>query len=168
MCQLFWGLFLLLMGASIILNIALGVSLPIFKLFLAGFLIYMGVRVLMPSTYKSWSWSCCSRTNDSCTFEKCSSDNDCYELRFGKSTFDLSSLSTLTEPKTVRVEVQFADATVILPANVPVRVKADVSFGAVNLPGKPQHSEYVNLHGASEPLLTVLIESSFSSVTVQE
>lgn len=168
MCQLFWGLFLLLMGASIVLNIVLGINVPVFKLFLAGFLIYLGVRVLMPSSRTSWSWSCCSRDNGACLFEKCAADGDCYELRFGKSTVDLNSLSGLTEPKTVRVAAQFADATVILPANVPVRVKADVSFGAVHLPGKPLNSEYVNLHGASEPLLTVLIESAFSSVTVKE
>jgi len=158
------------MGASIILNIIFGINVPIFKLFLAGLLIYFGVRMLMPSSQKSWYWSCCSTTcdNGSCMVEKCSSDGDNYEVRFGKSTVDLTSLSSITEPKTIRIEVQFADATIILPANVPVRVKADVSFGAVNLPGKPRHSEYVNLHGAAEPLLTVLIESAFSSVTVQE
>jgi predicted membrane protein len=168
MCQLFWGLFLLLMGASIVLNIVLGINVPIFKMFLAGFLIYMGVRILMPSTRTSFSWSCFSSSNDSCLFEKTSIESDFYELRFGKSTVDLGSLSNLTEPKTIRIEVQFADATVILPAGIPVHVKADVSFGAVHLPGKPLNSEYVNLHGAVEPLLTVLIESAFSSVTVKE
>ena len=168
MCQLFWGLFLLLMGASIVLNIVLGINVPVFKLFLAGFLIYLGVRVLMPSSRTSWSWSCCSSSKESCLFEQCSTDGDCYELRFGKSTVDLRSLNGLTEPKTIRVVAQFADATVILPANVPVHIKADVSFGAVHLPGKPLNSEYVNLHGAAKPLLTVLIESAFSSVTVKE
>lgn len=168
MCQLFWGLFLLLMGASIILNIIFGISVPIFKLFLAGFLIYLGVRVLMPSSRTSWSWSCCSSSKESCLFEQCSTDGDCYELRFGKSTVDLHSLNGLTEPKIIRVVAQFADATVILPAHVPVHVKADVSFGAVHFPGKPMNSEYVNLYGAAEPLLTVLIESAFSSVTVRE
>jgi predicted membrane protein len=156
------------MGASIVFNIIFGISVPIFKMFLAGFLIYMGVRILMPSSRTSWSWSCCSGTHDSCLFEKTSLDSDFYELRFGKSTVDLGSLSNLTEPKTVRVEAQFADATIILPANVPVRVKADVSFGAVHLPSKPLNSEYVNLYGASEPLLTVLIESAFATVTVRE
>jgi predicted membrane protein len=157
------------MGASIILNVAFGVSVPVFKVFLAIFFIYVGVRILMPSSCKS-SWSCCSWRSDrnTCMFQRSSNEGDNYELRFGKSTIDLTSLNGLTEPKTVTIEVQFADATVILPANVPVRVKADVSFGAVNLPGKPMNSEYINVHGAVEPLLTVLIESAFANVTVQE
>lgn len=167
MCQLFWGLFLLFMGASLILNILFGISVPVFKIFLAIMLIYIGIQMLMPSKSSSFCWSWYSNTSP-CSFEKCSFDGDTYELRFGKSTVDLNSLKGLIEPKMVSVKAQFSEATIILPAHVPVHVKADLSFGSVHLPGKPLNSEYVNLYGASEPLLTVLIESTFSSVIVQE
>jgi hypothetical protein len=168
MCQVCWGFFLVLLGISIIVNVVFGINVPVFKLFFAGFLIYLGVRVLMPSSQLSWHWSCYKCNNESCEFQESSCDRDLYEVRFSESAVDLRLLNGLTEPKTIRIVVRFAHAKVILPTNVPVRVKADVSFGAVNLPGKSSHSEYVNLYGASEPVLTVLIESSFSSVDVEE
>lgn len=168
MCSLFWGLFLLLMGASIITNIIFGISIPVFKLFLAGFLIYLGVKVLMPSSCTSSSrWTCFHGCKNSCAMEQ-HIHGDRYTIRFGTSTVDLNSLRELTEPKTVYVDTQFANVTVLLPANMPVRVKADLSFGSVQLPGNTAGSEYVSLHGAASPLLTVLIDASFASVIVKE
>ncbi len=167
MCSLFWGLFLLAMGTSIIVNVIFGISIPVLKIFIAGFLIYLGVKMLMPASYKK-EWRCFySCNNNKCALEE-SIDGDRYTVRFGTSTLDLNSLATITEEKTVSVNTQFANVTVLLPAQVPVRVKSNISFGSVQLPSNTTGSEYVNLHGAASPLLTVLIDSSFSSVVVKE
>ena len=170
LCPLLFGLFFILMGASIIINIFFGISVPVFKLFFAGFLIYMGIRMLISSRYTGcsyWSFHSSEGSKEACSFEK-DKTGDNYELRFGTSTVDLRSLNALTEPKTVRVQVQFANATVILPADVPVRVKTAISFSNLIMPGRDKNSEYVNLHGAAAPLLRVLIESDFSSVVVRD
>ncbi len=165
MCSLFWGLFLLLMGASIITNIIFGISIPVFKLFLAGFLIYLGIKVLMPSSHSKWEWHCTGK--NTCAMEQ-HVHGDRYTVRFGTSTVDLTSLRDFVEPKTVYVDTQFANITVLLPANIPVRVQANLSFGSVKFPDNHVGSEYTNLHGAANPLLTVLIDSSFASVIVKE
>jgi hypothetical protein len=164
MCSLFCGLFLLLLGVSIVINSVFGLHLPIVKLFFAGFLIYLGIKILLPSQHR-WEWHCSGK--NTCAMEQ-HIEGDRYTIRFGSSTVDLTSLQSLTEPKTVYVDTQFANVTVLLPANVPVRVKADLSFGSVQLPRNIEGSEYTNLHGAPNPLLTILIDSSFASVIVKE
>lgn len=168
MCSLFWGMFLLAMGASIIVNVIFGISIPVLKIFIAGFLIYLGIRMLMPASYKK-EWRCfySCNNNTKCALEE-SIDGDRYAIRFGTSTVDLNSLAPITEPKTITVSSQFANVTVILPAQVPVRVKSNISFGSVQMPNNTTGSEYVNLHGAAAPVLTVFIDSSFSSVLVKE
>lgn len=168
MCQIFWGIFLFFLGASIIINVVTGLNIPVLKLFLAVMLIYFSIKILFSPSQETCSWQSYSSASKECMVQRSSEAGDWYEVRFGTSTIDLRHLNSLTEPKTVRIEAQFANTTVILPHAIPVRVKADVSFGSVHLPGKPEHSEYLNLHGATEPLLTVFIESAFSSVTVRE
>ncbi len=167
MCSLFWGLFLLAMGASIIVNVIFGISIPVLKIFIAGFLIYVGIKMLMPASYKK-EWRCFYSCNNNKYALEESIDGDRYTVRFGTSTVDLISLAPITEPKTITVSSQFANVTVILPAQVPVRVKSNISFGSVQMPNNTAGSEYVNLHGAATPVLTVFIDSSFSSVSVKE
>ncbi|MGE5605051.1 MAG: hypothetical protein ACM3YE_05095, partial [Bacteroidota bacterium] len=44
--QVFWGIFLILLGASFILKVLFHLDIPVFRLFVSFILIYMGFRVL--------------------------------------------------------------------------------------------------------------------------
>lgn len=70
--------------------------------------------------------------------------------------------------KKIYVSANFANVTVILPRDIPLRVKANSSFSTVHLPGQDMSSEYSSLHGAAEPLLSIYINSAFSAVIVKE
>ena len=161
------GCALIAFGLSIIINIIFGINIPIFKIFFAAFLIYLGVKMLMPSSCSSFCYfSSCGESSQKT--EPVLDDKNTYSVCFSSSVIDLSHLTTHTAPETITINTQCAHVVVLLPKGLPVRVKADVRCGAVNLPGCKMGSEYVNLHGALEPRLTMYIKSQFSNVIVKE
>jgi len=95
-------------------------------------------------------------------------DQEKYTVCFGQSTIDLDFLRGLAVPKTIKISATFADVTVLLPRDVPVHVKVNITGATVHVPGKQKNSEYLNVYGASEPVLTVLINSTFANVVVKE
>jgi LiaF transmembrane domain len=54
----FWGSFLILFGVSILLKELFNISLPIVKLFLALFLILLGINMLVNPSFISQSFIC--------------------------------------------------------------------------------------------------------------
>ena len=162
--NLFWGYALIIAGLSIVINIIFGINLPIIKIFVAGFLIYLGITILLPSKYGYTSYFNSFEPDQTTVSE----DKEKYSISFGSSIIDLDYLTTLNTPQTITIDVQFANAVVLLPKHLPLRVKANVLFATVHLPGRKTSSEYVNLHGASESLLTIYINSNFASVIVKE
>ncbi len=164
-CSMIWGLILVLIGTSILINVLFGINIPIIKFLLAAFFIYMGIKILMPSSFKKW----CKKYSYECTYksESESFKEDKFNACFTSTSLDLNSFNALTEPKTIYISAQFAEVKVTLPNNIPVHVKADATFSAVNLPNGKNNVEYINLHGASEPILTVLINATFSNVSVK-
>lgn len=163
MCNsLILGWFLIILGSSIVINIVFGINIPVIKIFFASLLIYLGVRILLPGQFKSR----CEFKYKKFKYENLS-NQDTYDVSFSSSTIDLSNLKDLTAEKSVLVRTSFANAIVILPSNIPVHVKADISFGNINMPDKKMSSEYVNMFGNEKPLLNVIIDCNFSSVSVR-
>lgn len=162
--SMIWGLILIAIGLSFLINAIFGLNIPIFKILLAAFFIYMGIKILMPDKLEKWC-----KTTRICSFRsETSSEEDKYKVCFTSTTIDLNSLSHLTTPKTVYISAQFAEVKVLLPHNVPVHVKADSTFASVNLPNTKNSSEYVNLYSSSEPMLIVLIDAAFANVAVRD
>ncbi|PKN03789.1 hypothetical protein CVU75_00540 [Candidatus Dependentiae bacterium HGW-Dependentiae-1] len=164
-CSIIWGSLLILIGTSILINIIFGLHIPVVKVFFAALLIYLGISVLLPKKERCLS---CFYTHGSNYTHKQQSSGDRYNISFGNKTIDLSHLNTLTEAKTVSIDAQFADVTLKLPANIPVRVESNMSLGSVKYPSNTTDYGYENLHGAEKPLLKVIINCSFASVVVTE
>lgn len=163
MCNsLVFGWLLILLGASIVVNIAFGINIPVLKIFFAGLLIYLGVRIIIPGQFKSK----CELRFKKFKYETLS-NQDTYDVSFSSSTIDLSNLKDLNIEKNITIRTNFANAIVILPTNIPTHVKADISFGSINMPDKKMSSEYVNLFGKEKPLLNVLVDCNFSSVSIR-
>ncbi len=157
------GIVFIAIGLSIIINIIFGINLPIFKMLLAGTLIYWGIKMLLPSRYSTSYFSAFE------SYQTAPSDaKENYVVSFASSVIDLAYLTQENAPKTIMIDTRFANTVVQLPKDVPLRVKANVRFSAVNLPGHDLSSEYVNLHGSLEPQLTIYINSQFSNVVVRE
>lgn len=97
-CSIFWGIFLIILGISIIINILFCISLPIFKLFLAGLFFYIGLKILISPTYTSrcrTSFTCYSKNTDI----DGDIDQERYDINFSSSTINLKSFNDLKLPK---------------------------------------------------------------------
>lgn len=159
LCSSIWGIILIAFGASLLLQALFGVSIPLFKITLAGLLIYGGIRVLMPS--KKWRKTVCSWNN--ATFEE-----GHYKANFTSTTINLENYSKVQGQKKVYITSSFADLKVVLPHGTPVEVKASTTCAAIHMPNDTNQVEYTNLYGASEPALTVLVDATFSNIYVVE
>lgn len=94
----------------------------------------------------------------------------------GKGTVDLSDLNLpvpLTTEVLVPVDATASNVTVIIPDDVPVEVRADMTFGNLNEHGADRGGRLQNdrtVYNAEKPgaNLVVEIDGTFSNVTIQE
>jgi predicted membrane protein len=129
----FWGIVLVLIGLSVILNAILPFNIPFGRIIFALILIYAGISMFTGGnvwgTYKSSSSVIFGETK----FEPIQSE-ETYSAVFGKGDLDLRKLQLKPGANTVEISVIFGGSEVRLPANVPVAVHASSAFGGIRLP----------------------------------
>jgi hypothetical protein len=135
---LLFGVFIILFGLGIIINVVFHVNIPIFKILVGLILIYIGLRVILGNwiTIPACHWR--SGTGDavfsSRTYQGVSEDKKEYNAVFGSAVIDLRGIELKEKITRVKVTAVFGGAEVILDKNTPVRIKAETVFGGVELP----------------------------------
>jgi len=130
------GVFIILVGLGIIINVVFHVHIPIFKILVGLFLIYIGLRII----FGNWLPSPCAhwRSGDAVfnnrTYHGLSSNSNEYNAVFGKAVVDLRGIELKEKITRIKVTAVFGGAEVILDKNMPVRIKAEAVFGGVHLP----------------------------------
>jgi predicted membrane protein len=134
-----FGILIILFGVSIIVNVIFHVHIPVFKIALAVFFIWLGIKMLVGG-----SWSCHRHNvadsnnvifgDNYFTLGKGQSRN--FNVIFGKGTLDLSDVDSTDLEGTIEVSTIFGEMTVILPDSFPARIKANSAFGEVRLPDR--------------------------------
>jgi predicted membrane protein len=130
--RLFWGVIIVILGVSLILNHLFKINLPIFKILLGLGIIYIGVTVLMSGFNVSIGNSDGQHAIFSTEQTKPEVLNDREEFNsiFGKMTVDLRQ-SEIPDRGNLEVNAVFGSATVYLPPNVRVHLKSGSVFGSV-------------------------------------
>ena len=132
---LFWGLLLIIIGLGLVIKIVFNIDFPLFKVLVAFFFIFIGIRILLGSfnfiNFKSDSES--TVFGERVYYGLPEYGNE-YNVIFGKATVDLAEIQQVSSRSKLEVNAIFAGAEIILPDSVPVRIKADVVFGGANLP----------------------------------
>lgn len=131
---LFWGIVLILLGMGIILRITFNIDIPVFKILVALFLIYLGLRIIRGGGGMSHSRQ---RKEDVVFTEniyKDAGDEDKeYNVIFGKGVYDLRNVN-LNRKVNVEINALFGGAEIRLRKDMPYRIKVDSVFGGANLP----------------------------------
>ena len=121
MGSIFWSSFFILIGLSIALKAIFGIDIPVIKLFIAVFFIYIGLTILWgPSFFRS-------------TIRVAARDDGDYIIMFGKQSIDLTSLSE-EHPREVQAVVVFASSTIKINPSVPTKIIFKGAFSSVRLP----------------------------------
>ena len=126
--NVFWGILLILWGASLILR-NFNIYFPLAKIFFAVVIILFGIKLLVGSKLTLFS---CSKTRPQSYSGIRSSDATEHTLVFANSVIDLTDLATDSDD--LEITAVFASAVVYLPSHISVRVHPTSVFGQNILP----------------------------------
>jgi predicted membrane protein len=131
------GIFFLLIGASLIAKVIFKVDIPIFRIFIALFFVYLGLRMLFGDmgVFRSHTDS------NSAIFSESNivgdiEDRSEYNAIFGKVRLDLRDVQLKEIETRVTVNAVFGGAEVLINADMPIKIKSDVVFGGAKLPDR--------------------------------
>ncbi|MGZ3772508.1 MAG: hypothetical protein ACXVCY_17615 [Pseudobdellovibrionaceae bacterium] len=142
MRSMFWGVFIILVGLSVLLGAIFGINIPVFKILFGLFLVYVGIKIIL-GTF-SWDFSMKA--------EKRSSDHEAvfanaqfaypnaksakeYVTVFGNSRLDLTSITADQNIELESVTV-FGESEILAKKGTPLRIESNTIFAKSELPGK--------------------------------
>jgi hypothetical protein len=128
---IFWGVVLIVLGVWFLLRHAIPVHIPLFRVLLAVFLIWLGIRVILrlpgggDRNTLVFSESTMSWAPD---------HGRDYNVIFSSGAVDLSGAPVGAESVHAEVNVVFGSATLRINPSAPVRVTMTSAFGSVEAP----------------------------------
>jgi len=139
--ELFWASLLIILGFSTLFGALFGINIPIFRIFLGIFLLYLGIQLI-----GNWP-SCKKKSRQSVYFGKQSITvtpetistikNRQYSVLFGNTNIDFSKIDTIDpdiKPVEIKINTGFGKTTVILNKKLSTLVISSASFGAATFP----------------------------------
>jgi predicted membrane protein len=131
---IFWGAFLLLLGIALIIKVVFQFDFPVFKVLLGIFLVMLGIKVLfgrfvVPNHH--------FRPEETIFGERVYSDPERgkeYTVLFAKGVYDYTNVDLSKGTFYSKISTVFGGTQIIIPRDVPVRIKADAVFAGAELP----------------------------------
>lgn len=139
---LIFGIFLILIGAGLILKMVFHVDIPVVKIVFGLFIIYLGIRVIAGRNFHSCSID--NKNNDVIFGEASFNKADDWHQNqknviFGSSLIDLTSMQIPENTtKHIKINTVFGETKVKIRKDMPVKVKVDAAFAGADLPGGNQ------------------------------
>jgi hypothetical protein len=131
---LFWGIVLMLIGLSIVIRVVFNVDLPIFKLLVAFFFIWLGFRIILGDRgffhFHATKNDVVFNEN---SFKEINSENKEYHVVFGKAIYDFRDLE-IKEKVKIHVHAVFGGAEIKLRRGTAYRIVTESVFGGIKLP----------------------------------
>jgi len=127
----FWGGILAILGITVMLNVAFGIRLPIFRILLALFFFYLGISLLSGITLSR------TRTRSSAEIRRleAGTPENRYEVIFGHGIIDLTRV-VLKEDRVTKVEVSTVFGSSVIRVNpaIPTKVVVNSAFASARMP----------------------------------
>jgi predicted membrane protein len=129
--EVFWGVLLIILGASVVIKAVFHISIPIFPIVVAFILIYGGIRILMGGFGFEKSQNMII-FNDSTI--KIASPKDTYNVLFGRGLIDLTAVTfTKTTPK-LQINTIFGGGVIRINPEIPVKIVVNSAFAEAKMP----------------------------------
>ena len=131
--EAFWGIFLIVIGLTIVVKVVFGINIPLMRIILALLLIYIGVSILLGG-------SCARKSSPDVIFNesriKVGEPAAKYDIVFGKGEIDLTALKVKPGITRIKVNTVFGSGTIKLRSDQPVKIKLSSAFAGAKLPDK--------------------------------
>jgi len=134
--QMFWGIFLVLLGLVMIIKVVFGIHIPFLRLFISFLLIYMGISMLMGHFTRKEGQR--SIVFDESRIQAGGSGK--YDIIFGSGVIELAEPEASQGVTRVQVNVVFGSAVIKIKPGTPVKLTVDAAFAGANLPNGNQIS----------------------------
>jgi hypothetical protein len=130
------GLLVMIIGASIAVDLLFDAGMPVLKGSLAVLLVVLGVRLVTHASWTPRGTNVHQTTAGEQTFRLSGrlDDNPEYDVVLGKAVVDLTGVSPPDHDVTVTVEALFGAAEVRVDPAVPYDVEGSAAFGEVRTP----------------------------------
>lgn len=134
--SIFFGVLLVLFGASLIVKVVFNVDIPVARIIIALFLIYLGIRIFVGKDLRIRS----HKENEYVTFFSQRKITDIengreYTVVFGKAVMDLSEIIPADSQQiSVKLNTIFGNSDILYNDTVPIKIKATTAFGGTKLP----------------------------------
>ena len=130
----FWGALLIVIGLALIIRFVFNVDFPVFKVIIAFFFIYIGIRILIGG-FDMFRFE--TKTNDVIFNEKnfySPEHNKEYNVVFGKGVFDFTDIDLSQGSVNVKIGTVFGASEIRIDRDMPVRIEADAVFSGAVMP----------------------------------
>lgn len=130
------GIVLILLGLSLVVKIVFNIDFPVFKLLLALFFIYFGLRIMMGGSFRLFRdvGDEQSIVFGERTITKLENGRE-YNVIFGSARFDLRDFSIPdSENFNVKINTVFGGTQVLLNEKTKFRLNATTAFGGTKAP----------------------------------
>jgi predicted membrane protein len=130
--EAFWGVFIIIIGVSIVLKSVFGINLPIVKTAFAILLIYAGISMLTGGN----KWYCKSDHNicfGNSTIKVDSLHKE-YNIIFGGGVIDLTDLPLREGRNRIEINTIFGSGLIKVNPEIPVLIRGDAVFSSARFP----------------------------------
>lgn len=135
-CSIFWGILLVLIGLSLIIKVAFHLDLPVFRIFIAFFLIYLGIKLFFGKEFRLYNRD--ENGNNILFGERIIhniKNGSEYNFIFGRGILDLRKMNVSdNQDISIKLNTVFAGSEIILNDSVNLMIHSNSAFGGVKMP----------------------------------
>jgi predicted membrane protein len=132
---IFWAIVFILIGLSLIVKIVFNIDFSIFRVLIAFFFIYLGIRLFIGKDFFMFH----NKEEGSVIFSQQTisgvEDRKEYNVIFGGGKIDLSNMS-IPDSQDVHIKLNtiFGGTQVLLNPEIPTRIESQTVFGGTKMP----------------------------------
>jgi hypothetical protein len=127
---LFWGIVLMLLGMSVILNGVFHIHIPLFRIIMGVVIIYFGFKVMLGN---QWHGHGQHALFSDVRVDATMNNGKEFNVIFGKGDIDFSNIE-LTETRKVKVNTIFGGTILKISPQLPLKIIVSAVFSGANLP----------------------------------
>jgi predicted membrane protein len=170
---IFWGIVFILIGIGIVIKVVFHIDFPIFKVLIALFFIYIGVRMLVGfhgcNHFRNGKEGVIfGQTNITGTDIQSGEHN----VLFGKALLDLRTLELKDQPVKLKVNTVFGNTEIKIKRDMPCIINGDIAFGNMKMPDG-NHASFGNIrytsptYSADSVYLQIDADVAFGNIEVE-
>ena len=171
---IFWGIFFLILGATIILKTFFNINIPLIRIFIALFFIWIGIKILVGgSIFKS--------NKNGVVFGEAKinagdikESKDEYSIIFGRGTIDFTNIDFgKINNNEININTIFAYSLIKINPEIPIIINLDSAFARAKLPDKTitsfgSYTYKTKSYNNEKPYIKINIDVVFGSIDIIE